>query len=710
MPRLLRSPLWTVIGMVAFAIGCGWWQATETLPLFASDLSSNALQIISIGIPWVLCLRAYRACRGQQHPMVGAIRFFLIGFSCTLVGQIIAVITIIVLADHLPVTTWADAFYLASYPFYVIGLSYLSIGQLPPIARTRLLLDTIICTSALLTIGWFFLLGPMFAQSSTPLFDTLIHMVYPLADVILLVQCLALLTINQQSRYFRAINLWMLVGFLFTIASDICYEVVILYKLPMNEMVFLGWTLGLLCFSMGFLLVQQETTQHAEQPPTTNWFVLLFPYLFTPFVFFLLAWLGWDRQNSIVVRGTFLGAIMLILIIVVRQILILISLQRANAMLQSLATTDPLTKLPNHRGIVACIDSELSRANRSQQPCSVLFLDIDHFKAVNDTFGHSAGDTILTEFGEVLRAHVRVGDTVGRWGGEEFLIILPESDLPTAQALAQRLLRAVAEQHISVSGGIQTTCSIGVATYPLHGKQRDELIHQADAAMYGAKSLGRNQVRQCDDPQLATLEKAHGSSSREVVALQGLVDALVMLMGAVDPTLAEHAQQMEVQLRAIIQTLALENAEAEMLVIAGKLHEIGKVTQCHMRAEHAMIMAASAHETRQIMVTVGTKVAEHIPTLRSIAPIIRGQYERWDGAGFPEHLRGSEIPLGARLIAIVNAFVVGQNEAALSAGTRSLADVLTEIQAQAGTAYDPQLVHIVVQQAVDALSAPRMAA
>jgi diguanylate cyclase (GGDEF)-like protein len=125
----------------------------------------------------------------------------------------------------------------------------------------------------------------------------------------------------------------------------------------------------------------------------------------------------------------------------------------------------------------------------------VLFLDIDHFKSINDTYGHHAGDGALREFASVVRTVLRTTDVLGRWGGEEFVALLPETDGDLAFAVAERVRAAVAGRMFRSMGGGHLTCSIGAASYPDEALDRDRLVVLADHAMYDAKRLGRNQVR-----------------------------------------------------------------------------------------------------------------------------------------------------------------------------------------------------------------------
>lgn len=164
--------------------------------------------------------------------------------------------------------------------------------------------------------------------------------------------------------------------------------------------------------------------------------------------------------------------------------------------LEEMATRDPLTGLFNRREMSRLLEEELDRARRYQRPMAVLWVDFDHFKDVNDTFGHAAGDSVLRSISRLLLGSVRSVDAIGRFGGEEFVIVLPEMDLEEARDTAERLRCKVAEKPQPLGNGqeVPLTISVGVAVYPDHGQTASTLCAAADKAMYLAKQRGRNCV------------------------------------------------------------------------------------------------------------------------------------------------------------------------------------------------------------------------
>lgn len=173
------------------------------------------------------------------------------------------------------------------------------------------------------------------------------------------------------------------------------------------------------------------------------------------------------------------------------------SLKKSNQLLLELSNTDPLTKLCNRRCLMESLDKEFNRGGRTRSPLSLVMVDIDHFKKINDTYGHQHGDDVLVDVAELLRGHLRQYDLAARFGGEEFALVLPQTDLAQATQIAERIRVEAAEMSFSgLLRDLRLTASLGVASFPRGNiKTVDDLIREADYALYGAKRAGRDRVR-----------------------------------------------------------------------------------------------------------------------------------------------------------------------------------------------------------------------
>lgn len=327
------------------------------------------------------------------------------------------------------------------------------------------------------------------------------------------------------------------------------------------------------------------------------------------------------------------------------------------------AVTDAVTGLPNHRAVIARIDEEVARCQRTNRSCAVLFVDLDHFKQVNDTWGHPAGDAVLREVGQRLRSGVRQQDFVGRYGGEEFAVILTDVDIAQAAQVANKLCASLANQPCRWTKNetlefIPITGSFGVAVYNLHGSSREELVVRADNGMYLAKQAGRNCVRVGDVEIVTTGEPSTPRETKQSVVLSvQVVQALASMARAHDFGTSEHSDRLIKLAEATARKLELPEEQMHTVRLSALLHDIGKVgvpdailrKPGKLNDEEWMEMRKHPEIGRQILEQVGG-VFSHI------SEIVAAHHERWDGLGYPHGLSGEDIPLVARIITVVDAY------------------------------------------------------
>jgi diguanylate cyclase (GGDEF)-like protein len=392
------------------------------------------------------------------------------------------------------------------------------------------------------------------------------------------------------------------------------------------------------------------------------------------------------------------------------------ALKEANALLERLSTTDMLTNLPNHRALQQLLAQECERTRRFGHPLSLLFFDGDRFKQVNDTYGHAIGDEVLRELSEKVRNELRVGDTVGRFGGEEFLVLLPETSQHDARVVAEHLRSVVATCPLAtreVEGGIALTVSIGVASYPDDGATASEVREQADQAMYWAKRLGRNQVRTATEAARANSDAAlkaataHALERQEQTSLDGRdhesvarteqLGLIYSLMGALDvrePGMSEHAHEVSDLVTGMARILEFDEERIRHAATAAFLHDIGKIALPD-RLLHQPRKNFSIQEWRLLHqhAELGAGIVEASPWLTDLAPAIRHHHERWDGTGDPDGLAGAAIPLESRLIALAEAYHSMISEQPYQAALTSTA-ALAELERCAGTQFDPELLSV----------------
>lgn len=641
---------------------------------------------------------------------------FLIVCINHLAGQIITA-GIMLAMKNPPRVSAADIFFLTSYPFTVIFFLLLPTRSSTLLSRTRVVLNTLIIMVTAVALIWYFVLGPIVLQDTADFLTRLVPSLYVIGDLVLFFCLIQIASRTVDARIRPGISLMVLATFLL-----VCNDSLIEYQLMKGTyaggtMLDLCMPVSYLCYGlavhairMGYARLEEVSRQQQQEAAASmqvsvipSFWVVLFPYVLIPPMLMFAFYVALQGKMDLLAWGVYVGVFLLMVLVLIRQMALVRSVTRyatmteqlneqlgqANSRLEVLATTDPLTGLPNHRSLQAKLSYELERAERYQQTCSLLFMDLDHFKALNDGYGHAAGDEVLISFGRRLVQSLRTVDVAGRWGGEEFLAILPETTLQDAQEVAARICTAVNGETFAVGGGLSITCSIGIANYPIHATTLNDLVNAADQAMYAAKRLGRNQYRVIDDPavqQLLAGEKNEGG--REEVALRGLAAVLSSLLEQRDVALGEHSRSVAELAQQLAMQMDVSEQQANMIYLGGLLHDIGKIGVPDALLDKTTL----THDEWELMrdcAVVGARTIEHAPALRQLGPVIRASQEYWDGTGYPDQLRGESIPLAARVIAVADAYV------AMTTSRRSVyscEDALQELRARSTTQFDPAVV------------------
>jgi len=360
---------------------------------------------------------------------------------------------------------------------------------------------------------------------------------------------------------------------------------------------------------------------------------------------------------------------------------------------EALASEDGLTGLLNHRSFHKRIEQEVARADRAQdEPLALAMIDLDNFGRINNTYGHQAGDATLIAVAAVLRESARHADVPARYGGDEFALILPRTEMDEALAVAERVRGALTGLRIiHESAVIRVNASIGVAVLPLHADVSAGLIRAADQAVYSAKNAGKGRVGRPEDSLLAQGHDLAALSAQLEHANLATVEALAAAVDAKDPYTRGHSRRVSDYAAAVAYALERLPDAIARVRRAGLLHDVGKIG-----VPDAILLKPRELTAEEFVVikehpVIGERVLQGLPFLQEILPAVRHHHERWDGRGYPDGLAGDAIPPDAAILAVADSF-----DAMTSSRTYRMAlptsEAIRRVREGAGAQYDPRLV------------------
>ena len=373
-------------------------------------------------------------------------------------------------------------------------------------------------------------------------------------------------------------------------------------------------------------------------------------------------------------------------------------LQRLHERVKEAAITDSLTGLRNHGHFQQHLEQEAERANRYERPLSLVMLDLDFFKSINDKYGHQKGDQVLSGLGHLLKGELRSMDYAARYGGEEFVIVMPETTGPEAFEVAERLRKKVAGVGEAVGlPDITLAASFGVADMPTCANENESLVAAADAALLFAKSKGRNQVayfRDLSETELGESDidglnmRLEGAGLKTICSLAEAVDARDCYSGEESRNLVAIAAGMATKLQ-------LSPQQAESLSLATVLHDIGKIGIPDSVLSKKDKLSPDEVEIIRQHPKIGKRIVREADQIQELVSAILYHHERWDGSGYPEQLKGEQIPLMARVVGIFDAYRAMTTDRPYR---KALDDktVLDELRTGAGSQFDPHLVELFI--------------
>lgn len=355
-----------------------------------------------------------------------------------------------------------------------------------------------------------------------------------------------------------------------------------------------------------------------------------------------------------------------------------------------LAERDSLTGLLNHGGIHRRLEEEVSRAHRYGRQLSFLIIDLDDFKLFNDTYGHPAADRVLVQVSRLLLQLKRGPDILGRYGGDEFVAILPETDAQGAMALAERLRAALASNPYIAPNGltVPVRASLGIATYPQDASTAQALVAHADANLYESKQQDNESIM---TGQLLLREGLVRAGSF------GVLDGLVTTVHRKDRYTRRHSEDVTNYAISLARALGLSEEDQRTLRIAGLLHDVGKIAVPDRILRKPGLLSEAEYAIVKQHTAFGEMIIKDVPNLQDVLAAVAAHHERVDGRGYPHGLRGEDIPLLARILAIADTYSAITSDRPYRAA-RSAEEARNELLRVAGSQLDPRLVEVFLSE------------
>ncbi|MBQ8459566.1 diguanylate cyclase [bacterium] len=349
------------------------------------------------------------------------------------------------------------------------------------------------------------------------------------------------------------------------------------------------------------------------------------------------------------------------------------------------ANTDTLTSLYNHRGFQEILAKELSKAKDTETSLSVVMFDVNNISKINRELGHAKGDEVIKTIAEKIKQNIRATDSAGRYGGDEIAVIMPETGTKDAKYLAEYITYCLSCCFVDDVGPIKV--SVGISTFPECTIDQEKLLILAEQAMFISQAKGYKEGMSAiisssdfnfwDDVALNSFaevlakrhsqiginfeeELVHKFNQEEIMNHNHLMEMVTSLAGAIDakdPYTKGHSTSVSRYAEALARAINLPEHEVERIKIGAMLHDVGKIGIPENVLKKPGKLTDEEWEIMKQHPTIGAeKVLAPNEALRDLIPIVKYHHERLDGKGYPEHLKGDEIPLSARIVSVADAY------------------------------------------------------
>jgi diguanylate cyclase (GGDEF)-like protein len=648
-PRPAWLPTATALGALLVAYAA--WQLSgwpSTHRNIVGDLFFFPVELAAV----VMALRAARRCAARPR-VAFAWRMLSIAALLYFAGEVTQ--TVYELRGPLPFPSLADVCFLLFCPAALWGLLSFPIVRLDGGARVRLGLDLAVVAIGGAMLVTYAVLGPTLRLGGPDALSRLVSIAYPVRDMVLLVGLGAVLLrcpagASARALQFLAGSLTMLV------LADLVYGYIQLHSAYQGgDLVDSLWIVAISLFALAGAAqgtLEADAEPHvARERDGGSWV----PNVAVAVGFALVIA---DHHDAVFV----VGGVVMASLVTVRQLVVQRDLIRMQRQANHQSQHDSLTQLPNRRRLITDLAGAVAAAAPAR-PWTLAMFDLDGFKGYNDSFGHLAGDQLLSRMARRLRVAVAPDASAYRLGGDEFCVLVAGGG-----EYAAAVIELAGEALSEVGGGFAVRPSCGVVSIPADARGVSSALHLADTRMY-----------------------SHKNRTRASTVVSQTRDVLLRATGAHDASLPRHMLEVGRLARDVARRMGLDAETVELTLRTGELHDVGKIAIPEsILAKPGTLSESEWSFVRQHSV-IGERVLEAAPALAPVARIVRSTHERFDGAGYPDGLRGDEIPLPARIVLACDTF-----HAMLA--NRPYAPPLTESEARAellgcaGSQLDPEVV------------------
>jgi len=580
---------------------------------------------------------------------------------------------------------------LAAVLFLAVFISMTSFGRLRVVTRLRAYLDVLagtIVASSIVYVVW-----------TLPAFELLpgggwqvaaIAAAYPVTGGLLIILSLAVFLgwkAEAWQSWERLISISLVLYGLGLCAFPVWYGQLLTAENPLEP----SWFSIVLGF--GYYLLFMATVYRATSGSiltgepfsmpraSLNWLSVAYPVAIS----LALPFLGWGalaRSNEPSSLPIAVAAFSLATVLILRSWLS--SLERAYHREQ--AITDPVSGAYNHRYLHESLADDLLRASSTRKPLAVIVFDIDDFKGINNLHGHEAGDALLRRLAELVQSAFGLSSRVFRFGSDEFAAVVRDVDADEAMEIARSMRQPVRE---ILLGGTPVSLSTGIAMFPAHGTTGEQLLARAMAAQQLAKVADADDVIVYDERVVGAVDPFERLARARQRSRRATVSTLAAAVDARDTDTRNHSENVAELASALAQVLGMSLQQIRVVELASRLHDIGKIgIRDDVLLKDDPLTAKDRRHVEEHP-GLGVRILEPAQ-LDEILPAVKHHHENWDGSGYPDGLRGPQIPLEARVLSVCDAFeamtATRSYRQALSVG-----DALKEIERCAGSQFDPDV-------------------